>query len=151
MAKGPPKTVTLRPDDYHAEYVGRTDDGRGFFLTAPFIPAEPVGSDTGREFLALYTFDKSGQFLNAMIDDLGPRARLDHQARITRRDQLLASLGKYKRRHIRIALFRIERFGVEFGFIARPPEEKGDEWRVTVEPGDYMCFWAPWSSGDYDT
>jgi hypothetical protein len=19
------------------------------------------------------------------------------------------------------------------------------------EPGDYMCFWSPWTSGDYDT
>ena len=40
MAKGPPKTVTIRPDDYHAEYVGRTADDRQFFLTTPFVPAE---------------------------------------------------------------------------------------------------------------
>jgi len=29
MAKGPPKTVALDHDDYHAEYVGKTEDGRG--------------------------------------------------------------------------------------------------------------------------
>jgi len=151
MAKGPPKTVTLRPDDYHAEYVGRLDDGRQFFLTMAFVPADTRGSATGREFLALYLFNKAGRLVSATIDDLGPRSKLNHETRIARRDALLTSLGTIKRRHIRIALFRLEMFDVEFGFIARPPESRGDEWRVTVEPGDYMCFWAPWSSGDYDT
>jgi hypothetical protein len=42
-------------------------------------------------------------------------------------------------------------FGIEFGLIPRPPEDPGEDWRVTVEPGDYMCFWPPWTSGDYDT
>jgi hypothetical protein len=45
-------------------------------------------------------------------------------------------------------------YSVEFGFIAWPPEPDDGEdgrWRVTVEPGDYMCFWHPWTTGDYDT
>ena len=50
-----------------------------------------------------------------------------------------------------MAPFRVERFGVEFGFIAQPPEGPGEDWSVIVEPGDYMCFWPPWTSGDYDT
>jgi hypothetical protein len=32
IPKGPPKTVTLDHDDYSAAYVGRTRDGRQFFL-----------------------------------------------------------------------------------------------------------------------
>src|SRR5689334_9708150 len=63
MAKGPPKTVALAPDDYAARFVGRTADGRQFFLTHPFVPA--VGGDPGREFLALYLFDKDGALLEA--------------------------------------------------------------------------------------
>jgi hypothetical protein len=42
-------------------------------------------------------------------------------------------------------------FGVEFGFIPQPPGEPGEDWSVTVEPGNYMCFWPPWTSGEYDT
>ena len=39
MAIGPPKTVTLAPDEYAARYVGWAADGRQFFLTNPFVPA----------------------------------------------------------------------------------------------------------------
>jgi hypothetical protein len=151
MAKRPPKTVTLDHDDYHAEYVGRTKDGRQFFLTTPFVPAEEVGTPTGREFIALYVFDKAGQLVSATIDDLGPRATMDEAARVARRDELLSSLGEVQYRRIKVAPFRVEMFGVEFGFIAWPPEEPGENWCVTVEPGDYMCFWPPWTGGDYDT
>jgi hypothetical protein len=151
MGKGPPKAVALDPDDYTAEYVGRTGDGRQFFLTTPFIPAEEDGTAAGREFLALYVFDKAGRLQSATIDDLGPRATMDNASRVARRDALLASLGATRYRRIKVVPFRIEMFGVEFGFIARPPEEEGEDWRVTVEPGDFMCFWPPWTSGDYDT
>jgi|SRR6516165_5079562 hypothetical protein len=151
MANGPPKLVTLGHDDYHAEYVGRTKDGRQFFLTTPFVPAKKVGTPTGREFIALYVFDKSGKLQSATIDDLGPRAGMDLAARVARRDALLASLGGVKYQRIKVAPFRVEMFGVEFGFIPRPPEEPGEDWCVIVEPGNYMCFWPPWTGGEYDT
>src|SRR4051794_9322837 len=106
MAKGPPKTVALDHDNYAAEHVGGTEDGRQFFLTTPFVPANAVGTDTGREFLALYVFDKTGALLTATIDDLGPRSRMDEAARVARRDDLLASLGKFKHRRIKVAPFK---------------------------------------------
>jgi hypothetical protein len=43
-----PKTIAINPDDYHARHVGRTADGRQFFLTTPFEPA--IGGRVGREF-----------------------------------------------------------------------------------------------------
>ena len=149
MANGPPRAVTLAPDEYAARFVGRTADGRQFFLTNPFVPA--IGGDPGREFLALYLFDKAGTLLEARIEDLGPRAVLDEDAARARQAALLGSLGAVEFRKIKVAPFRVDRSGVEFGFIARPPEEEGEDWRVTVEPGDYMCFWPPWTTGDYDT
>lgn len=149
MAKGPPKSVALDHDEYSAEFVGRTKDDRQFFLTTPFVPA--VGKEPGREFIALYVFDKAGQLQSATIDDLGPRATMDTNARMSRRDALLASLGPVEYTRIKVAPFRIERFGVEFGFIPQPPEEEGEDWSVIVEPGNYMCFWPPWTSGEYDT
>lgn len=149
MAKVPPKTIAIDHDDYAAAYVGRTKDGRQFFLTTPFVPA--LGDEAGQEFIALYVFDKAGQLRSATIDDLGPRATMDKTARIARRDALLASLGPVKYQRIKVAPFRVEMFGVEFGFIPQPPEEPGEDWSVIVEPGNYMCFWPPWTSGDYDT
>ena len=149
MAKGPPNQVAINHDDYVAEYVGHTKDGHQFFLTTPFVPA--IGTDPGREFLALYVFDKAGNLQSATIDDLGPRATMDETASVARRDELLASLGEVKYRRITVVPFRIERFGIEFGFIPQPPEEPGDNWSVIVEPGNYMCFWPPWTTGDYDT
>lgn len=149
MAKGPPKTVAVNHDDYHAQYVGRTKDGVQFLLTTPFVPG--IGDEPGREFIALYFFDKAGQFRSAMIDDLGVRAEMDLAARAARRDELLASLGEVSYQRIKVAPFRIERFGIEFGFIPHPPEEPGEDWSVIVMPGDVMCFWPPWTSGDYDT
>src|SRR5436309_15507020 len=98
MAKRAPKIVALDHDDYAAEYVGVTEDGRQFFLTTPFVPADAIGADTGREFLALYLFDKTGALLSATIDDLGPRSRLDEAARIARRYELLAPLGEVEYR-----------------------------------------------------
>jgi hypothetical protein len=149
MAKGPPKTVTLGHDDYSARYVGRTADGRQFFATNPFVPA--IGGSPGREFLALYLFDKDGALLDAQIEDLGTRAELDRDAARARLAELLESLGAVKYREIKVAPFKVERFGVEFGFIPQPPEEPCEDWSVIVEPGNYMCFWPPWTSGDYDT
>ncbi len=149
MPKGPPKTVALAHDEYTARFVGRTADGRQFFLTSPFVPA--IGDTAGREFLALYLFDKDGGLLDAQIEDLGTRAELDEDAARARRASLLESLGAVKFRKIKVAPFRVERFGVEFGFIPQPPEEPGEDWSVIVEPGNYMCFWPPWTSGDYDT
>jgi hypothetical protein len=149
MAKDPPKAVALEHDDYAAKFVGRIADGRQFFLTNPFVPA--VGGDPGREFLALYLFDKDGTLLDARIEDLGTRADLNEEEARSRQSSLLASLGEVKYRKIKVAPFKVERFGVEFGFIPQPPEEPGEDWSVIVEPGNYMCFWPPWSSGDYDT
>ena len=115
------------------------------------MPADEVGTATGREFLALYLFDKTGMLLSATIDDLGTRAAMDKAARVARRNELLTSLGEFKYGRIKVAPFRVERFGVEFGFIPQPPDEPGEGWSVIVEPGNYMCFWPPWSTGEYDT
>jgi hypothetical protein len=145
MAKRPPKRVALNHDDHHARHVGRTADGRQFFLTRPFVPA--LGGDPGREFLALDPFDAEGALLEARIEDLGPRAG---RARGLR-DAMLASLGPVKYRRIVVAPFRVERFGVTFGFLPEPPEDPEDGWSVVVEPGDVMAFSPPWGSGEYDT
>jgi hypothetical protein len=76
---------------------------------------------------------------------------MDHTARRDLRDRRLRELGPVIFDRIEIAPFAIERFGVAFGLIVREPEGSDDLWTVSVEPGDYMAFFAPWDSGGYDT
>ena len=146
---GPPKLIALNHDDYHAKYVGRTTDGRQFFLTAPFVPAS--AGNAGREFLAMYLFDKSGVLLEARIEDLGTRDKLDKATTRATQEALIASLGQVTFGPIQMAPFRVERFGVAFGLIPRAPEESRADWQVTLEPGNSMAFWPPWTHGEYDT
>ncbi len=106
MPKGGPKVVALDHDDFAAEYVGWTKDGRQFFLTTPFVPGSHSGGEPSREFLALYLFDKAGALISATIDDLGPRASLNESARVARRDELLAFLGDTFSNHLYAAVYR---------------------------------------------
>ena len=62
-----PKRICIGHDDYYAKLVGRTRDGRQFFVTQPFVPY-------GHDFVARYLFDGDGQFLSATIHDLGKRS-----------------------------------------------------------------------------
>ncbi|WP_433528977.1 hypothetical protein ACQPYA_21960 [Micromonospora sp. CA-263727] len=149
MSGGLPSRIPIDHDDYHAEHVGRTADGRQFFLTTPFEPAMR-DEDDGQEFVALYLFDADGRFLEARIDAFGPRARMDDAARRATYEARLIELGDVTFTRIEVEPFAVDRFGTTFGLIPREPEGDDDTWWVTVEPGDYMAFSEPWD-GDYDT
>ena len=143
-----PDLVAIEHDDYHARHIGSLPDGRQFFLTSPFIPA--VGAP-GREFVALFLFDEHGRFLEAHIDYLGIRAHLDQPQASRIYEQRLAELGEVEFGRIEVQPFEVERFGTTFGLVPRPPEDEDDEWAVELQPGNYMAFFEPWDSGDYDT
>jgi len=64
---------------------------------------------------------------------------------------MLASLGVVSFDRIVVAPFKVDRLGTAFGLILREPEEEGDVWAVEMQPGNYMAFFEPWDSGDYDT
>ena len=141
--------IAIDHDDYYAADIGKTEDGRSFFLTTPFEPA--LGAAPGREFVALYLFDEAGGFLEAKIDDLGSRATLDAEARRALCHQRLEELGNITRQRIKIAPFSVERFGTVFGLVPREPEDGDDVSAVEAQPGNYMAFFEPWDSGEYDT
>lgn len=151
MYAQPPSVIAIAPDDYHAKHVGHTADGRQFFLTTPFTPPGPSPSYLGAEFVALYLFDAQGALLEARIDSFGPLVTMDYEARNAAYDRHLESLGTVSHERINIAPFSIERFALEFGLILWEPEEEDGKWYATIEPGDYMAFFAPWDSGKYDT
>jgi hypothetical protein len=149
MEGGPPKTIAINHDDYHAKHVGWTADGRQFILTTPFEPA--IAGRKGSEFVALYLFDAKGKLLEAKIEDFGPRATLDDQKRRQIHDRWLEELGDVNFDRIAVAPFAVKRFGTTFGLVLRQPDEEDDPWAVEMQPGNYMAFFEPWDSGDYDT
>lgn len=149
MSDGPPALVAIEPDDHHAKHVGHTADGRQFFLTNPFEPA--TGGRPGAEFIALYLFDASGALVEARIDELGPRATVDEKTARALYDRRLRELGEVRFDRIEIAPFAVERYGTRFGLVVRPPETEDDLWTAEVQPGNYMAFYEPWDSGEYDT
>ncbi|ARN22297.1 hypothetical protein [Piscinibacter gummiphilus] len=149
MPNKPPKLIAIDHDDYHAEFVGKTVDGRQFFLTTPFEPA--IGDKAGEEFVALYLFDKKGALLEARIDSLGPRDSMDEAARQQLHERRLSEIEPVKSQRIKIAPFSVEKFGTVFGLVLRTPEDEDDDWAVEAQPGNYMAFFEPWDSGEYDT
>ena len=149
---GPPGEalkIAIDNDRHHARFVGFSGDGNQFFLTTPFQPSS--ASSAGSEYLALYTFSPSGEFLRAQIDDLGPRDTLNLQKRGELIEARLASLGNWKAQRIVVEPFSNLHDGVEFGLVLRPLEDEDDIPAVEAQPGNYMAFFEPWDSGEYDT
>lgn len=139
-----PERLTIPHDDYHAEFVGRTADGRQFFLTTPFEPG-------GNEYVALFLWSADGEFLEAKVDNLGTRELMDPAARQSAHDARLAELGEVNYQPIEVAPFSVTVHGSEIGLIPRAPEDEDDQWWVELLPGNYMAFVEPWDSGEYDT
>ncbi len=144
-----PDLIAIDHDDYHARHIGRTADGRQFILTTPFEPA--TGGRAGSEFVALYLFDGNGRLLEAKIEDFGPRATIDEEKRTEVYERWLRDLGDVSFERIEVAPFSMERFGTRFGLVLREPEDEDNVWAVEMQPGNYMAFFEPWDSGDYDT
>jgi hypothetical protein len=149
MKANPPERLAIDHDDYHARHVGHTRDGRQFFLTTPFAP--PLGDDEGGEYVALFVFDGEGNLMDATVDDFGPRASVDESKRRRVYDERLAELGPVVFDRIEVKPFVVKRFGRDFGLILREPETIDDPWAVEMMPGNYMAFFEPWDSGEYDT
>ena len=142
--------IALHVEGLQAD-VGRTRDGRQFFLTTPFCWGGP-------DFIALYLFDTDGNLLEARIDDLGSRSDPTLPGNVKRHEsheqdllsERLAELGEVSLETIQVKPFSIDRGGVTFGLIPQEPDEPDDPWSVIAEPGNYMAFYPPWD-GDYDT
>src|SRR5437879_483726 len=125
MTDGPPDLIALDHDDYHAKYVGRTADGRQFFITTHVDTRCAVH---GHAFVAVYLFNAAGKLLEAKIDDMGPYASLDAVAWEGRIEERLRELQWTMPHRISMAPFEVERFGLKFGLIPRPPANGGKEW-----------------------
>ncbi len=144
-----PKLIAIDHDDYHAEHIGKTSYGYQFFLTTPFEPA--IGEKKGSEYVALYIFDSSGKLIDTKINNFGARGTFDDNDRRELYLKRLEELGDVTFCRIEVEPFSVERFGINFGLIPREPEDEEDIWAVELMPGNYMAFFEPWDSGEYDT
>lgn len=149
MESGRPQIIAIDHDDYHAEHVGRTAKGEQFFLTTPFEPA--INGKVGCEYIALFLFDTEGNLSESVIDKIGPRGSYDEDERKEKYCAHLNKLGEVEYCRIEVKPFSVERNGVDFGLIIREPEGEEDVWAVELLPGNYMAFFEPWDSGEYDT
>lgn len=150
LKKHCPKRIKIIPDDYHAEFVGKTSDLKQFFITTPFTSFHPK-TKMSCEFIAVFIWEKDGSFLEARIDNLGSREELD----INERKKIFASrikeLGKIKQSTIEIEPFQVERFDMNFGLIYSRSEMNGHKYEtIELHPGNFMAFYPPWEGG-YDT
>jgi len=143
-----PERIAINHDDYHAEYVGWTRDGRQFFLTTPF--EWPTDGHPGCEYVALFLFDLDGALVEHIVNTLGPRQDVDRDQARALIEQRLTDLGEVRFDRIEIQPFSVEHGGTLIGLIPRAAED-GCPAAVELLPGNYMAFFEPWDSGDYDT
>jgi len=149
MGSEKPNKIAINNDDYSAKHIGITKDGFQFFLTTPF---EPAGKDkNGGEYIALFKFDREGNLADYTIDDLGPRSFCDKDACKEKYYSRLSELGEVEYCRIEVKPFSVKFKNIDFGLIPREPEDEEDIWAVELLPGNYMAFFEPWDSGDYDT
>lgn len=144
-----PRLVAINHDDYHAEHIGRTKDGAQFFLTAPFEPERK--SSKGCEYVAFFIFDLEGNLVYSEIEAFGPRNTFDQEKRKSKYSTLFEGLGEVEYQRIEIKPFSVKHNNTEVGLIVREPEGEEGIWAVELLPGNYMAFFEPWDSGEYDT
>ncbi len=86
-----------------------------------------------------------------VIDSSGPRGSFSEQDRKEKYFSRLSELGDIEYCPIDVKPFSVEKYGVELGLITREPEDEEDVWAAELLPGNYMAFFEPWDSGEYDT
>ncbi|RYY03964.1 MAG: hypothetical protein EOO53_05520 [Gammaproteobacteria bacterium] len=147
MKSDRPELIAIDHDDFHAKHIGKTKDKFQFFLTTPFEPA--IGGYVGCQYIALFKFDLLGNLVESKIDSFGSMASYSEydQQYLSR----LSELGEVEYCRIEVKPFSIKYNNVEIGLIVREPKNKDDVWAVELLPGNYMAFFEPWDSGEYDT
>lgn len=136
--------ICMRPDLYHTRDVGVFEGGGQYFLATPFLVERGVRLKT---FLALYLFGEGGQILDYTIRAIDESDRLEY---VRVREELLSTLCKKVSCPISVRPFSFLHEGVGFGLVYHTEDALDELTFVSVEPGGYICFYAPWD-GEYDT
>lgn len=144
--RGIPERIRInREEYYHTHYIGKTADGRQFFLYPTYIYPDPVtrSLDTREEYVVLYLFDKRGNHLEtkhwyAGVTDEGTERRVWNKL-----DEMVAEIGPVEYTSIKVKPFQTIIDGIVFGLV--PNEERRC---VYLQPSSTISFMAPWD-GEY--
>lgn len=135
-ADGPPARFTIVPDDYHVPYAGTAEDGRRFFLSQELYAR-------GTSYVGLFLWHADGTFDEVRADP----APSGSDGLVAER---LAGLGDYVLEPIEVEPFLTKVGRTRFGWkVGRYPD--GGEHYVSIVPGDFMVYYAPWDGLEYDT
>jgi hypothetical protein len=142
-----PTRFTIRPDDHHVPYAGTAEDGRRFFLS------EELFSDT-TAWVGLFLWKADGSFDEVRVSvgrrptglPPGQAAPADPGGLVQAR---LAELGKYVLEPITVEPFTEQVDGTEFGWTVGRYDD--GEYFINIEPGNFICYYAPWNGDGYDT
>jgi hypothetical protein len=154
---GIPNRFTIWRDPYEAKWMGTTSAGKQFYVGTQYDLSQ-AQSDA---YEVLFLFTASGAFESATVIDFGSASgvasdfdtNVDQAVESEAREQLLGSLGAFRRTDIFIQPFAVKAYGLEFGFVPLPAVENDPEQPATIEllPANNMAFYAPWTYGHYDT
>lgn len=146
-ADGPPPRFTIAPDDYHVPYAGTAEDGRRFFLSDELFARQTA-------YVGLFLWHADGTFDEVRADP-APRA-VDvppGQAAPADADDLvaarLAELGDYVLEPIEVEPFLTKVGRTRFGW--KVGSYPSGQHFVSIVPGDFIVYYAPWDGLDYDT
>ncbi|MEQ6901023.1 hypothetical protein [Nocardioides sp. YIM 152588] len=135
---GRPERFTILPDDYGVPYAGTAGDGRRFFLGGDlFVPG-------ASSYVGLFLWHADGTFDEALVEEVRGPAAVRQAV-----EERLASLGAYVIEPIVVAPFTEEIDGVTFGW--KVDRYDDGAWFITIEPGDFIAYNAPWDGLEYDS
>lgn len=142
-----PTRFTIRPDDYHVPYAGTAEDGRRFFLSDELFSADT-------SWVGLFLWKTDGTFDEVKVSAVGRASGLPPgQGGSAESDGVLqdslAELGKYVLEPITVEPFTKEIDGTEFGWKVGRYDD--GTYHINIEPGDFICYYAPWDGEEYDT
>ena len=147
-----PERFTIVPDDYHVPYAGTAEDGRKFFLSNELFSFD-TSDKKGTAYVGLFLWNADGTFDEVRVDKVtrpdglppGQAAPANAKALV---DARLAELGDYVLEPIEVEPFTETVDGVEFGWKVGHYDGTYD---ITIAPGDFIAYYAPWDGLDYDT
>lgn len=142
-----PDRFTIRPDAWTIRHAGRAEDGRLYFLS------DALFSDDAN-FVGLFLWTADGRFSEVQVSAVDrPDGIPSGQGVSAGADELirerLAALGRVEPGPITVAPFLETVDGVEFGW--RPGHYDDGTAYLNIEPGNFICYHAPWDGLEYDT
>lgn len=141
-----PTKLRIIPDNFHIQNIGRTANGRFYWIDTQLISAPRQAT---RDYVCTFLFDPEGRLADHSVEFIGVRGDYAKGAVRDAIDRHIAALGQHSISEIWVRPFTVESDGAAFGLI--PRQTQFGAWRVEFMPGNTLSFYPPWDKGGYDT